>query len=41
MLGGLIAENKEKTIRVDYRFETMLESIKEKELQGINKLLFG
>lgn len=41
MLGGLIAENKEKTIRVDYSFETMLESIKEKELQGINKLLFG
>jgi len=41
IIGGLIAENKERTIRVDSSFDTMLESIKEKELQGINKLLFG
>ena len=41
IIGGLIAENKEKTIRVDNSFETMLESIKEKELQNINKILFG
>lgn len=39
--GGLIAENKEKTVRVDYSFETMLQSIKENELQNISKLLFG
>ncbi len=39
--GGLIAENNERTIRVDYSFDTLLESIKESELQNINKLLFG
>ena len=39
--GGLMAENREKTVRVDYSFETMLQSIKENELQNINKLLFG
>lgn len=39
--GGLIAENKEKTIRVDYSFESLLDIIKEKELQAINKLLFA
>lgn len=38
--GGLIAENKENTIRVDYSFETMLQGIKESELQSISKLLF-
>ena len=41
IIGGLIAENKERTIRVDYSFETLLQSIKENELQNINKLLFG
>ena len=41
IIGGLIAENKERTIRVDYSFETLLETIKEKELQSINKLLFS
>ncbi|MBI2557758.1 hypothetical protein HYW20_00395 [Candidatus Woesearchaeota archaeon] len=39
--GGLIAENQEKTVRVDYSFETVLQSIKDNELQNINKLLFG
>jgi len=39
--GGLIAENKDKTIRVDYSFDTMIDSIKEKELQTINNILFG
>lgn len=38
--GGLIAENKDRTIRLDYSFETMLENIKDTELQSINKLLF-
>ena len=41
MIGGIIAENKEKTIRVDYSFDTMLESMKENELQNISKILFG
>ncbi len=41
IIGGLIAENKERTIRVDYSFETLLQGIKENELQNINKLLFG
>ena len=41
VIGGLIAENKERTIRVDYSFETMLEGIKDSELQNINKLLFS
>jgi len=40
ILGGLIAENKEGTIRVDYSFDTILESLKENELQNINKILF-
>lgn len=40
IIGGFIAENGEKTVRVDYSFETMLESIKEKELQNISKILF-
>lgn len=39
--GGLIAENKDKTIRVDYSFDTMVDSIKEKELQTVNNILFG
>lgn len=41
IVGGIIAENKEKTIRVDYSFETMLDSIREKELQHMSKILFG
>ena len=41
IIGGLITENKEKTVRVDYSFETLLESIKESELQNINKVLFA
>jgi len=40
IIGGLKAENKEKTIIVDYSFEAMLERIKDTELQNISKLLF-
>ncbi len=40
LLGGLLAENKEKTIRVDCSFESIMDSIKEKELQDISKMLF-
>lgn len=39
--GGIIAENREKTIRVDYSFETMLQGIKETEMQNLSKILFG
>lgn len=38
---GLVAENKEKTVRVDYSFDTILQGIKDNELQNINKILFG
>lgn len=41
MLGGLMAENKEKTVRVDNSFETIMQSIQENELQNINKILFA
>jgi V/A-type H+/Na+-transporting ATPase subunit E len=41
MIGGLKAENKEKTIRVDYSYETILESIQESELAEINRILFS
>ena len=41
IIGGLLAENKEKTVRVDYSFEMMLQGIKENELQNINMVLFG
>lgn len=39
--GGLIAENKDGTIRVDYSFEALVQSIKDGELQSVNKLLFS
>lgn len=41
IIGGLMAENKDMTIRVDYSFETMLQGIKDSELQSISKILFG
>jgi len=41
IIGGLITENKERTIRVDYTFDTILESIQETELQNISKILFS
>ena len=41
VIGGLIAENNERNIRADYSFDALLETIKEKELQSISKLLFS
>ena len=41
ILGGIITENHERTIRVDYNFETLLEFIKDSEMQSISKILFG
>lgn len=40
ILGGLIAENEKRDTSVDYSYETILENIKEKHLQGIGKVLF-
>ena len=41
ILGGLIAENKEETIRVDYSYETLLSHVKEHSIQEVSKILFG
>ena len=41
MLGGIIAEDEGGRVRVDYSYETMLESIKEAHLQDIAGILFG
>ena len=40
IIGGIIVENKDKSVRIDYSFETMLDSLKEKSLQEIVKKLF-
>lgn len=40
IIGGLIAENKELTMKVDYSFEELLKNIKEKSLQELAKILF-
>ncbi|MBI3027645.1 hypothetical protein HYY70_06050 [Candidatus Woesearchaeota archaeon] len=41
IIGGIMAENRDKTIRVDYSFDAILESLKETELQNISRILFG
>jgi len=41
IIGGIIVENKDKTIRIDYSFDTMLSNIKESSLQEIAKRLFS
>ncbi|MBS3119856.1 hypothetical protein J4475_03465 [Candidatus Woesearchaeota archaeon] len=41
MLGGLIAENKEGTVREDYSFETLLVQVRQEEAQELAKRLFG
>ena len=38
--GGIIAENKDGTVRIDYSFGTLLDSIKEKELHKIAGIIF-
>jgi V/A-type H+/Na+-transporting ATPase subunit E len=40
MLGGIIVEDKEGTVIVDYSFETMIEEIKESELTRITEIIF-
>ena len=41
IVGGIIAENQDETVRVDYSFDSMLQNMEENELQSINKILFG
>lgn len=38
--GGIIVENKDKSIRIDYSFELLLSNIKENSLLEIAKILF-
>jgi V/A-type H+-transporting ATPase subunit E len=40
MGGGIIIENKEKTIMLDYCYDTVLKEIREEKLQEIAKILF-
>lgn len=40
MEAGLILENSDSSVRLDYRFRTILESIWEKELKNISNILF-
>jgi V/A-type H+/Na+-transporting ATPase subunit E len=40
ILGGVIVENKEGTVRIDYSFETLIDEIKEKNIAEINNILF-
>ncbi|MFC1754733.1 V-type ATP synthase subunit E family protein, partial [Thermoproteota archaeon] len=39
--GGIIAENKDGSIRVDYSFEELLDSIEKENMQEIAAKLFG
>ena len=38
--GGIIAENKDGTVRIDYSFGTIIDNIKEKELHKIAEIIF-
>jgi V/A-type H+-transporting ATPase subunit E len=38
--GGFVVENKERTVREDYRFETILDEVWEKSLKDVAELLF-
>jgi V/A-type H+-transporting ATPase subunit E len=40
ILGGIIVENKEKTLKIDYRYETIAELVWERSLKEIAKKLF-
>ena len=41
MESGLILENEDGTVRLDFRFRTILESIWDRELKNISNTLFG
>jgi V/A-type H+/Na+-transporting ATPase subunit E len=40
LVGGIITENKERTISVDYSYDQMLQEIQDKSLQNIGEKLF-
>jgi vacuolar-type H+-ATPase subunit E/Vma4 len=40
MLGGIIAESKDKTTMVDYSFETILEDLKDRHIADVTNILF-
>ncbi|MBI4439167.1 hypothetical protein HY640_04500 [Candidatus Woesearchaeota archaeon] len=40
LTGGIIAENKEGTIRIDYSYDAILEKVKEEKLKDVAKTLF-
>lgn len=40
MLGGIIAESKDKTTLVDYSFETILKDLQEKHIADVTNILF-
>jgi V/A-type H+-transporting ATPase subunit E len=39
--GGFIAENRDRTVRIDYSYGTFLENVKNRSLSEIVKVLFG
>lgn len=41
MIGGIIVENNEGTLRIDYSFDSLLHNVQEKKLQNIANLLFS
>ncbi|HII16721.1 TPA: hypothetical protein HA361_02285 [Candidatus Woesearchaeota archaeon] len=41
LLGGFIAENADATVRLDYSYESILASVREKNLPEIAQVLFG
>jgi V/A-type H+/Na+-transporting ATPase subunit E len=41
ILGGIIVENKEKNLKIDYRYETIAELVWERSLKEIAKKLFA
>jgi len=41
ILGGIIAENQEGSVRVNYSFDSILQNLREKYMQEISKILFG
>lgn len=40
ILGGLVVENKEGTIRIDYSFDAIIKELQEKKLQNVAEILF-
>ena len=40
-IGGVIVENEDQSIRINYLFEEIFEKIKEEEMHGIAKRVFG